>query len=347
LESDSSALEDVGSALAQSISAIYERVQAGEINPDDLESLRIPDSLGGEVRGSLNLIRVGLVHARAVSLISAPEEILEGTFASTFLSGDLGAFASHLMRSQDDVVSAFLGSDLAPSVSATAQIGLAIDTLADFTNYVRNLTDGHIRSFNNVVVAGQVTRSARYAIAPVSRMITEIDGQRLHGLCGMITDVIINWTNGLGFVSIPRDGSGLRQLEDLIAILYSKVQYLLPWGLYAFDRIVGEEAERRNIVYEHQVQDLAYLVDAGVPTFDALRLAGVGLERVDATRLSSAFRRERRARTDLDLFTWLVSLRRIDLETILRGQDLRRIDADLDSLLADIRSSLVSHGDDR
>ena len=77
-------------------------------------------------------------------------------------------------------------------------------------------------------------------------------------------------------------------------MIYSRIQYLLPWGLYAFDRLVQEEAERREIAYNNAIRSVAFLVDAGVPGFDALRLTHTDVERVDATRLAKRYKQGRR-----------------------------------------------------
>jgi len=126
------------------------------------------------------------------------------------------------------------------------------------------------------------------------------------------------------------------RLEELISVIYSRVQYLLPWGLYAFHRIIEAECQRRGIVdYNESILSIAYLVDAGVPNFDALRLVNLDFERVDATRLSLAFRRLRK-QEDTDIIGWLMVEKKSTLYKILRGTDNRAIDFDFDNLIADL-----------
>jgi superfamily II DNA/RNA helicase len=335
LNPDPLSVEPVRSALADSIVAIRSGVEAGRISLDELSSLSLSSDVPENIRGAVNLLRVGIIHARAARLIRGPEEILEGTFAQSFLEGELGDFARSMMASQGRVVEDFLQSDLAPSAVTTAQLGLSMETLADFSEYVKSLEDWQLRSFNNVIRGGEVVeRYARYVVGPVSRRMAELSGRKLGGI---LSEIIMDWIAGLRFLSIRKASAGIDSLEDLISILYSRIQYLLPWGLYAFDRIVHEEARRRRIGYGGQIQDLAYLADAGVPHFEGLRLVAFDFERVDATRLGSAYRAAVGRRRSIDLLSWLLNLNRQQISRITRGEDRRRVDYDLDRLLSAVR----------
>jgi hypothetical protein len=119
------------------------------------------------------------------------------------------------------------------------------------------------------------------------------------------------------------------------------VQYLLPWGLYAADRLAEVEAKKRNINYEHELRSLAYLVDAGVPSFDALHLVNADFERADATRIAGSFKRVGgMAGTGSDIVAWLANQRIETIIEIVRGQDNRKPDVDLQARL----SALVQEG---
>jgi hypothetical protein len=112
---------------------------------------------------------------------------------------------------------------------------------------------------------------------------------------------------------------------------------LLPWGLYAFDRIVEGEAMRRKIRYDNEIRLLAYLADGGVPTFDALRLVNLEFERVDATRLSHRYRRMGGVNQGVDIVGWVKALPREALHQILRGPDNRALDYDLDTIIENLK----------
>lgn len=99
------------------------------------------------------------------------------------------------------------------------------------------------------------------------------------------------------------------------------------------DRIVDEEAARRGIDYGGEILSLATLADAGVPSFDALRLVRLEFERVDATRLAEFYRTRGGVRTGVDIVGWLKSLPTEIVERCVRGAENRRVDYDLPRLL--------------
>lgn len=126
-------------------------------------------------------------------------------------------------------------------------------------------------------------------------------------------------------------------IEDLIALAYSRIQFLLPWGLYAADRLIESEARSRRITYLNEVRSLAYLVDAGVSSFDAMRLVHLEFERTDAERLAAAYRAEGGMRMGLDIIQWLATKSTERIKAIVRGPDIRRVDYDLEGQLSTIR----------
>jgi hypothetical protein len=121
--------------------------------------------------------------------------------------------------------------------------------------------------------------------------------------------------------------------------MYSSIGYMLPWGLYAFDRFVSEESQSRQTDYGHEIQTVAYLVDAGVPDTAALHLVGHGFERTDASRLARSFHNDAAARETTDIARWLRAQPLDKLQRIVRGVDNRRQDFDLQSLVSRLRES--------
>jgi hypothetical protein len=162
--------------------------------------------------------------------------------------------------------------------------------------------------------------------------MAELEGARLRG---WYSELVMDWCQGKPFSALtpPRD----QRLEQLIALMYSRIQFMLPWGLYATDRFVAEEAERRHIQYANEINKLAYLVDAGVPDWAALRLTSWGFERTDASRLSRAFFSTKDASETTDIMTWLSGQRDETLGRIVRGPDARSIDYDFFEIAHDLR----------
>ncbi|HEV7377902.1 MAG TPA: hypothetical protein VGN95_24685 [Pyrinomonadaceae bacterium] len=191
----------------------------------------------------------------------------------------------------------------------------------------------------SVMYGGSVNLSqATYIVGPVAKRMTEQKGAALGGF---YSEVILYWLAGVPFTVVrSRARNNFSRLEDLISVIYSRVQYLLPWGLYAMHRIVEEEATKRRIPYNEEIRSLAYLADAGVPNFDALRLVALNLERVDATRLSSMYTRlDIREELNLDIVGWLIREKQEVIEQAVRGSDNRRIDYDLFALIEELKYS--------
>ena len=118
------------------------------------------------------------------------------------------------------------------------------------------------------------------------------------------------------------------------------MQYLLPWGLYGMHELIQYEAKRRRIMVADGVSSLSVLAAEGVPNFDALSLVlGLGVERVDATRLSDRYPR----RTAVsDIGAWLSGMSWAEVERIVRGADNRRVDPFLRTLQAGLRAETVA-----
>jgi hypothetical protein len=129
--------------------------------------------------------------------------------------------------------------------------------------------------------------------------------------------------------------------------MYSRVQYILPWGLYAANRFVEEEVARRPFPYDGELNRLAYLVDAGVPDWAALHLTSLGFERVDAARLSRVYFEDRLAAETTDIAAWVGAQEDAFLAGIVRGVDKRRIDHDFFMLVNKLRPRQKEDTDER
>src|SRR5262249_19168570 len=160
------------------------------------------------------------------------------------------------------------------------ELGLPLDTLESLREYVTRLSDWQIEDMGNLISRGSVNlEKAVYYLSPVAKRITEMEGTKLGGFLGA---VIVNWLSGVPLTTVKLKSSFEKSLEDMISIIYSRVQFLLPWGLYATHKLVEEEASKRSInAYDGGLLAIAYLVDAGVPNFEALRLVNLDFERVD------------------------------------------------------------------
>jgi hypothetical protein len=121
----------------------------------------------------------------------------------------------------------------------------------------------------------------------------------------------------------------------LVRVIYSRIQYMLPWALFGVHELIGYESKRRHISVGDGVRDLSVLAAEGVPDFDALTLVmRLDIERVDASRLAAAYQR---TRIDTDVVGWLRGLQWERVAGIVRGHDSRRLDPDLHRLWEQLR----------
>lgn len=329
-------VQPVGSALADNLSELAHSIQSGQLILDDLSSIRIPDKVSKKVRGTVNLLRVGIIHAKASNLFPSVEDILENTFAARYINKSEKTTALSVIQEQFRLVDEFLSEPDAPSQEMIAELGLSLETLVDLRDYVRSLENWKIERFSELMFGGAVnSMQAPYLIGPVAKRMAELEGPKLGGL---YSSVIVNWLEGIPLTSVKTQADFSKRLEELISIIYSRVQFLLPWGLYATHALVQEECRRRNITtYNDEILSLAYLVDAGVPNFDALRLVNLEFERVDATRLAKYYLQLRDR--DTDIIGWLISEAKSTILRVVRGSDNRRLDYDLDKLLDAIKTN--------
>ena len=330
LNPDMTSIAPVTSALAEGLKELVSHIDSGELDERWISTPRINEHTPRHIQGTVNLMRVSLLHARATRILSSPEEILEGTFAAQFLDSQTKLAAEELIDTQDRVVREFFAEPTAPSVQVAAELGLSIQTLDDLHSYARSLDDWQLKNMSNVMHGGDINESQiDYLLSPVAARMGELEGGKLGG--GFLTEIVRQWILGVPFSRIRR--GRMKRIEDLVSVIYSRIQYLLPWGLYAFDRLVQEEAEHRGIAYNNAIRSVAYLVDAGVPGFDALRLTHADIERVDATRLARRYKQEGGLRLDVDVLGWLSRLSPSDINSVVMGPDRRRIDFDLPRVL--------------
>jgi superfamily II DNA/RNA helicase len=322
----------VVSALAAGINAIRDDVREGRIALAELRDPELSEQLPKSARGVVNLLRVGLAHARAVGIEDETGAYFDSTFAARTMAPADQAFARALVREQEAVIDSYLSGAAAPSIELVAELGLSIDTLTRLQRYVRELEDWQLTATTHVMYGGAINfRQLRYTVAPVLKNMAELEGRRLSGWYSTIVE---DWCRGKPFSEITPTNREKR-LEDLIGLMYSEIQYILPWGLYATDRFVREETETREIPYDGEVNKLVYLVDAGVPSWPALRLNSLGFERTDAARLSVAYENAPGHAT-ADIVRWLVAQPIEDTVQIIRGSDRRALDYDFDRLLRDV-----------
>jgi hypothetical protein len=269
-------------------------------------------------------------------LLPRVEEILDSTFAARYLSESDRAISVRILDSQLSLINNFLASPNAPSQEMIAELGLSLETLVELREYVRGMKDWQIETCHNLMFGGTVNiTQVPYIVGPVAARMAELEGPKLGGF---YSNVIVNWLEGIPLTTVKSQSSFDKKLEDLISVIYSRIQYLLPWGLYAMHELVQEECRQRNITsYTDEILSLAYLVDSGVPNFDALRLVNLDFERVDATRLSKAYLSLHQR--DTDILGWLINTDRNSIFSISRGSDNRRLDFDLNRLLDSLSQS--------
>jgi DEAD/DEAH box helicase/Helicase conserved C-terminal domain len=323
----------VRSALATGIQEINRLRDQGELDLADLDAVELPARVTRKAQGLVNLIRVGIAHARASGLSESASDFFEGTLAARELEGSDRAFAQQLVSQQVRVVDRYLGDQGAASERLVAELGLSIDTLSRLRSYVAQLEDWQMGSIIGSLPGGRILfEPVKYLFSAVLARMAELEGPRLSGL---YADLVVEWCRGIPFSAFSSGQGG--RLEELISLMYSKIQYLLPWGLYAVDRFMEEEAAERGLEYGQQVASIAYLVDVGVPNFAAMRLTHLGFERTDAARLSRAYYADREARETTDIVRWMRAQSNESLAVTVQGVDRRRIDYDFFRLVDELR----------
>jgi len=220
-----------------------------------------------------------------------------------------------------------------------AQIGWSLETQTDLYEWLKSLDDWNLEQFGNLVAGGHILNSDKlgYLIGPIAKNMAEFEGSKLGGFTSFIA---VKWLEGLP-LSVIRDTQKVKpDYGKLVHIIYSRIQYLLPWALFGVDELVQYEAKRRDIKVGSGVRDLSVLASEGVPSFDALNLVlSLDIERVDATRLADAYRR---SRVRSDIIGWFSGTPFDVILRIVRGYDGRRVDPDLKSIWDRLKPSSQS-----
>jgi len=340
LNSELNASTPVTSALSEAIKELSAAVDRGEMSLEDVSSPKLSKDVPKRIQGAVNLIRVSLLHARASKLPASPEDIVEGSFANRFLNNEVRVFSRALFKTQDDIVSAFLETEDGITEKLAAELGLSIQTLIELRDWARGLEDWRIRKFESLFYGGVLNLTqVPYVVGPIAKRMSELEGGALGGI---YSDVIVRWLSGVPFVAMKGDLDKIRakRIEDLVSVIFSRVQYLLPWGLYAADRLVEQEAKRRFINYDNPLVTLAYLADAGVPSLDAMRLVHSDFERTDAARLAAEYRRQGGLNLGLEILGWMGSQSFDFLKGVIAGPDGRRLDFDFERKWEEIRKTV-------
>lgn len=320
----------VQSGLATGIAEIREEMETGDLNLKMLASPEDTEDLPRRTQGIVNLVRVGLAHAKATGIDESAAEYFDSTFAARQMPESDRAFARRLMRQQSEVLERYLQEPDSASVELVAELGLSISTLSKLRRYIRELDDWKLKRFRDVMHGPQINfNQIKFILGPVLARMAELEGQRLGGF---YSELVIEWCRGKPFTDLRRTERE-DTLEKLIRLLYSRIQYILPWGLYAMDRFVVEEAEKRSIDYGNEINLLAYLVDAGVPDLAALSLTRLDFERTDAARLSRAYFASSEVSETTKIEHWLRVQPPERLTAIVRGRDHRSLDYDFRELI--------------
>ncbi|EHJ47946.1 DEAD/DEAH box helicase domain protein [Solidesulfovibrio carbinoliphilus subsp. oakridgensis] len=325
----------VESALAKALKEILEIIEAGQFEFKDFTETVLPNGAPRKVKGAVNLLRTGLIHAKATKIDINIESILEGTFAYCFLSADEKVASLKFFLAQNEVVDSFIAKDNSPPVELLAQLGLSLETVSELCNYIASLDDWKIENMSGVMHGGRLNfDQVEYLIRPIVKRMAEIEGGKLQSF---MSDVVLKWLSGIPLAAVKKEAGFDSSLEELVSVIYSRVQYILPWGIYAFHCLLEDECTRRGLAcYSGEVLSVAYLVDAGVSSFDAFRLVKMDFERVDATRLADYYYKNRH-KMQMDVMGWLANESDENIAKILRGWENRRIDFDLPRLIRHLR----------
>ncbi|AOJ08261.1 hypothetical protein WS71_12330 [Burkholderia mayonis] len=322
----------VKSALAQGISKLNELVQSGKLSLDDLNNISLSEiKVGGKatadaksVRALVNIMRVGYAHASSTGIVdisvdSAPEYESE-LLASLQLSKSERVFAEDVGKRQRRVVKR--ATDENPAlIEIAARVGWSLEAQANIYKWLETRDDWQLEQFGSLVVGGYVLNvsNVSYLIGPVAKHLLAFDGEALGGAYSYLAE---KWIAGMPLSKFEvKHGS----FGEMIAKIYGRMQYLLPWGLFGMHELLKYEAKRRGLVVGDGVSALSVLAAEGVPNFDALTLTlSLGIERADATRLSQAYKPFRSKATPIA--DWLAALPWTRAEEVVRGVDQRRID---------------------
>ena len=159
LNPDMTSIAPVTSALANGLQSLVAQLASGEIDEQWIGSPRIDERTPRQIQGTVNLVRVSLLHARATRMLRSSEEILEGTFGIQFLDSREKDAAEAVIATQDRVVREFFAEPTAPSVQVAAELGLSIQTLDDLYRYAQSLEDWQLINMSNVMHGGDINET--------------------------------------------------------------------------------------------------------------------------------------------------------------------------------------------
>jgi superfamily II DNA/RNA helicase len=327
----------VRSALASAIADLKQMVDNGSVDFDELSNISLGEIQKkdassrtpiGPVRGLINVMRVGYAHANASRTISvekdAAPEFENDFLAARQMSGEERTFAQRLGVQQRGVVRDALREDSA-LVGIAARIGWALETQRNLYEWLAGLEDWKLEQFGDLVAGGKITNADKlgYLIGPLSKHMSEFEGESLGGYTAYIA---VNWLKGLPLTEIKNTQKNM-DFGRLVRVIYSRIQYMLPWALFGLNELIQYESNRRGIRVGSGVRDLSVLAAEGVPNFDALTLIlKLDFERVDAARMAASYQE---ARPETDIVGWFRGLAWARVAGIVRGPDNRRLDPDL------------------
>lgn len=217
-------------------------------------------------------------------------------------------------------------------VEIASRVGWSLEAQHNLYSWLETRADWQLEQFGNIVVGGQVRNfdNLGYLIGPLAKHLLAFEGEALGGSASFLA---VKWIRGIPLASFQADHGA--SFGRMVASIYGRMQYLLPWGMFGMHELISYEAKRREITVGDGVSSLSILTAEGVPNFDALQLVlQLGLERVDAARLSEQYRR---LRSSADIVGWFVASGWPSLERIVRGDDRRRVDPVLRALHSRMR----------
>ncbi|ATB48421.1 DEAD/DEAH box helicase [Corallococcus macrosporus] len=339
----------VRSALGTAMSQLRQAVNKGGLNLESLnqidlsalskESTEISERGLKRIRGLINMLRVGYVHAKVSGAIKREgdwaQQLEHGMFASQAMNEEDRAFCGTVAKQQQKLVGATLERNT-ELLQIAARIGWSLESQSELMKWIRSCKDFQLRNFGVIVVGGQIKNPSKlgYLLGPASKHMAEFEGDKLGGMTAFISST---WLEGLPLTIIRDRQDKEKSWSRLIKIIYARVIYLLPWALFGIDELVQYEARTRGAKVGSGIRDLSVLASEGVPSFDALRLVlELDIERVDATRLAAQYQRGRKK---TDVLGWLRRQQWRDIVSIVREPDGRRLDPDLRSVYERLQAS--------
>jgi hypothetical protein len=206
-------------------------------------------------------------------------------------------------------------------VRIAARVGWSLEAQHSLYQWLRTRKSWQLEQFGNIVLGGYVRNFGHlgYLVGPLAKFLIAFEGEALGGHIAFLAE---KWIRGIPLASFQeeRDASFGRMISNI----YGRMQYLLPWGLFGLHELIQYEARQRSMLVSDGVSSLSVLAAEGVPNFDALNLVvSLGIERVDATRLSERYAR---VKGTVDIGDWFVGSKWADIERAVKGAEQRRVD---------------------